>query len=116
MRYRVITLCLFSLLAASGIQAQVPVRDDEKKKQWQSMENGPWDFAPDWYYYFLHKGYSGAEMYWKWAGRKRERKVSSIKVQKHSKSCCTLSESWEGSRGRPWVCNLHFIKGKKRKK
>lgn len=70
MRYRVITLCLFSLLAASGIQAQVPVRDDEKKKQWQSMENGPWDFAPDWYYYFLHKGYSGAEMYWKWAGFK----------------------------------------------
>ena len=70
MRYRVITLCLFSLLAASGIQAQVPVRDDEKKKQWQSMENGPWDFAPDWYYYFVHKGYSGAEMYWKWAGFK----------------------------------------------
>lgn len=34
------------------------------------MENGPWDFAPDWYYYFLHKNYSGAEMYWKWAGFK----------------------------------------------
>ena len=51
-------------------EAQVPVRDNEKKKQWQSMENGPWDFAPDWYYYFLHKGYSGAEMYWKWAGFK----------------------------------------------
>lgn len=48
--------------------AQKVVRDDEKKKQWQSMENGPWDFAPDWYYYFLHKQYSGAEMYWKWAG------------------------------------------------
>ena len=32
------------------------------------MENGPWDFAPDWYYYFLHNKYSGAEMYWKWAG------------------------------------------------
>ena len=30
------------------------------------MENGPWDFAPDWYYFFLHKKYSGAEMYWKW--------------------------------------------------
>ena len=34
------------------------------------MENGPWDFSPDWYYYFLHKNYSGAEMYWKWAGFK----------------------------------------------
>lgn len=48
--------------------AQKVVRDNEKKKQWQSMENGPWDFAPDWYYFFLHKRYSGAEMYWKWAG------------------------------------------------
>ncbi len=48
--------------------AQRPTRDNEKAKQWQSMENGPWDFAPDWYYYFLHNKYSGAEMYWKWAG------------------------------------------------
>ena len=83
MRYRITTFCLLCLLIASGLQAQVPVRDNEKKKQWQSMENGPWDFAPDWYYYFLHKGYSGdwyyyflhkgysgAEMYWKWAGFK----------------------------------------------
>lgn len=30
------------------------------------MENGGWDFAPDWYYYTFHKGYSGAEMYWTW--------------------------------------------------
>ena len=50
--------------------AQRPSRDNEKAKQWQSMENGPWDFAPDWYYYFLHNKYSGAEMYWKWAGFK----------------------------------------------
>lgn len=50
--------------------AQRPTRDKEKARQWQSMENGPWDFAPDWYYYFLHKKYSGAEMYWKWAGFK----------------------------------------------
>ena len=48
--------------------AQKVVRDNEKKKQWQSMENGPWDFAPDWYYFFLHKRYSGAEMYWMLAG------------------------------------------------
>lgn len=48
--------------------AQRPARDKEKEKQWKSMENGPWDFAPDWYYYFLHNKYSGAEMYWKWAG------------------------------------------------
>lgn len=49
--------------------AQKVVRDNEKKKQWQSMENGPWDFAPDWYYFFLHKRYSGAEMYWDAIGR-----------------------------------------------
>ncbi|WP_374937361.1 DUF5045 domain-containing protein [Bacteroides uniformis] len=48
--------------------AQRPTRDKEKEKQWKSMENGPWNFAPDWYYYFLHNKYSGAEMYWKWAG------------------------------------------------
>ncbi|WP_434738112.1 DUF5045 domain-containing protein [Muribaculum intestinale] len=46
------------------------IHDDQKEKQWKSMENGPWDFSPDWYYYFLHKNYSGAEMYWKWAGFK----------------------------------------------
>ena len=48
--------------------AQRPTKDKEKARQWLSMENGPWDFAPDWYYFLLHKKYSGAEMYWKWAG------------------------------------------------
>jgi hypothetical protein len=43
------------------VQAQTVVFDEQKQKQWQSMENGPWDFAPEWYYYFLHNGYSGAE-------------------------------------------------------
>ncbi len=52
------------------LSAQKVVHDDQKYKQWRSMENGPWDFAPDWYYYFLHKNYSGAEMYWQWAGFK----------------------------------------------
>ncbi len=31
------------------------------------MENGL-GFRTDWYYFLLHKKYSGAEMYWKWAG------------------------------------------------
>ena len=53
------------------LSAKTPsIHDDQKEKQWKSMENGPWDFSPDWYYYFLHKNYSGAEMYWKWAGFK----------------------------------------------
>ena len=38
--------------------AQHPTYDDQKEKQWKSMENGPWDFAPAWYYYLLHKKYS----------------------------------------------------------
>jgi alpha-L-fucosidase len=32
------------------------------------MENGPWDFAPDWYYYLFHKSYSGASLHWRWRG------------------------------------------------
>ena len=63
-----------SIMALLGFSisgnAQAVRHDKQKEKQWQSMENGPWDFAPDWYYYFLHKKYSGAEMYWKWAGFK----------------------------------------------
>lgn len=59
------------ICAPITVFAKTPkIHDDQKEKQWRSMENGPWDFAPDWYYYFLHKNYSGAEMYWKWAGFK----------------------------------------------
>lgn len=66
-----ILLCLLVLIGLSqSARAQTVRRDSQKEKQWKSMENGPWDFAPDWYYYFLHKNYSGAEMYWKWAGFK----------------------------------------------
>lgn len=61
-------LCLVMLTMPFSSFAQHPTRDKEKEKQWKSMENGPWNFAPDWYYYFLHNKYSGAEMYWKWAG------------------------------------------------
>mgnify|MGYP002515991811 FL=1 len=73
MQVRNITTILFCAALIGipiNINAQRPTRDNEKAKQWQSMENGPWDFAPDWYYYFLHRKYSGAEMYWKWAGFK----------------------------------------------
>ena len=51
------------------------VHDDQKEKQWRSMEIGPWDFAPDWYYYFLHQKYSGAEAYWQWQGFKSGMRV-----------------------------------------
>lgn len=61
-------LCMMMLTMPFSSSAQRPSRDKEKEKQWKSMENGHWNFAPDWYYYFLHNKYSGAEMYWKWAG------------------------------------------------
>ncbi len=60
-------LLLFHPLAGNAQRVQY---DGEKYLQWRSMENGPWDFSPGWYYYFLHKKYSGAEKYWKWAGFK----------------------------------------------
>lgn len=71
MQVRNIILVLITFMALVfpiTMSAQRLARDKEKEKQWKSMENGPWDFAPDWYYYFLHNKYSGAEMYWKWAG------------------------------------------------
>ena len=66
MQVRIILLCLFCMAVSGTVtvaNAQSIVSDSEKQKQWKSMENGPWDFAPDWYYFFLHKKYSGAEMY-----------------------------------------------------
>lgn len=66
----VLIICALALTFPMMNHAQIVRRDNQKQKQWQSMENGPWDFAPDWYYYFLHRKYSGAEMYWKWAGFK----------------------------------------------
>ena len=69
MQVRIMLLCLFCISVSGTVtvaNAQSIVSDSEKQKQWKSMENGPWDFAPDWYYFFLHKKYSGAEMYWKW--------------------------------------------------
>jgi len=59
-------LLIFSLLALlpMGMSAQwVQIsHDDQKEKQWKSMENGPWDFAPDWYYYQLQRCIAPLEM------------------------------------------------------
>lgn len=63
-------MLLFALTANMTVSAQRIRHDKQKEKQWRSMETGPWDFAPDWYYYFLHRKYSGAEKYWKWSGFK----------------------------------------------
>ena len=65
-----IGILFMACLLASWSYAQTIQHDEQKEKQWKSMENGPWDFAPDWYYYLFHKDYSGAETYWAWRGFK----------------------------------------------
>lgn len=66
---------LFAFTAFMTVSAQKITRDKQKEKQWRSMETGPWDFEPSWYYYFMHNKYSGAEKYWKWSGFKSRYKV-----------------------------------------
>ena len=66
---KMIMMVMLGLLPVSAF-CQTIQHDKQKEKQWRSMENGPWDFAPDWYYYFFHKDYSGAESYWAWRGFK----------------------------------------------
>ena len=43
-----IIMCLAVSCIIFTSNAQSIVNDSEKQKQWKSMENGPWDFAPDW--------------------------------------------------------------------
>jgi hypothetical protein len=71
MKTKMMMLALLMLVPSAGF-AQYPEiqHDKQKEKQWRSMENGPWDFSPDWYYYLFHKSYSGASLSWKWRGFK----------------------------------------------
>lgn len=62
----------FSLLFSAGIAARsqvlVPIYDRSKHYQLRSMEEGPWDFDPVWWYYWNHRSYSGAKSKWRWHG------------------------------------------------
>lgn len=79
------------------VSAQHPTYDDQKEKQWKSMENGPWDFSPAWYYYLLHKKYSGGETYWKWgflkSGWRVRFKESKSKVKRIMPTRITAEET-----------------------
>lgn len=61
-----------AVLTTEGLSAQTVqiVHDSQKLKQWQSMENGSWGFAPDAYYHFFHHDYSGSYETWEWHGFK----------------------------------------------
>ena len=61
---------LFTLLFSTAVFAQVPVRDRQKENQIRSMEQGHWNFSPDWWYWAFHKNYSGAYTKWHWRGFK----------------------------------------------
>lgn len=67
MKKILLLICLF-LSLTNGMQAQSIQHDKQKEKQWKSMETGPWDFDPGWYYYLLHRKYSGAYLKWEWHG------------------------------------------------
>jgi hypothetical protein bacD2_21897 len=67
---KITAVALLLIFGSMSGFAQMVSHDVDKRKQWQSMETGPWDFSPDWYYYIMHKKYSGGESYWKWAGFK----------------------------------------------
>lgn len=67
---KIFALLILSFLSIIPASAQRISRDKQKEKQWRSMETGPWSFEPDWYYFFFHRDYSGAEKYWKWKGFK----------------------------------------------
>ena len=69
MKTKMMMLGLLMFVPLAGF-AQYPEiqHDKQKEKQWRSMENGPWDFSPQWYYYLFHKNYSGASLSWKWRG------------------------------------------------
>ncbi|TFH94010.1 DUF5045 domain-containing protein [Porphyromonas levii] len=52
------------------VRAQMPVYDKAKHYQLRSMEVGPWEFSPGWWYFLMHRRYSGASLKWQWRGLK----------------------------------------------
>lgn len=84
-------LLLFAILLISGhfAKAQQASYDEQKFKQWNSMENGGWDFAPDWYYYMMHKNYSGASLKWRWHGFKSGFRVTFDETKSNQKRVIT---------------------------
>ena len=85
-------LALLMLVPLAGF-AQYPEiqHDKQKEKQWRSMENGPWDFSPDWYYYLFHKNYSGASLSWK----KRIMPVRVIEEETQRQKVKKVNEEYE---------------------
>ena len=59
MKTKMMMLAMLMLVPSAGFAQWAQIQhDDQKEKQWRSMETGPWDFAPDWYYYLFHHDYA----------------------------------------------------------
>ena len=52
---RKVLFILITLLGSLKCFAQYPVHDKQKENQIRSMEQGHWDFSPDWWYLSFHK-------------------------------------------------------------
>lgn len=74
-------LTLTALLLATMAFAQVTVHDGQKENQIRSMEQGHWNFSPNWWYYAFHKNYSGAYLHFAWLGTKIRFKESKSNVK-----------------------------------
>ena len=67
MRKTLITITMGLALLPQMSKAQV--YDEEKKRlQWRSMETGPLEFEPRFYYWLFHNSYAHHEWEWEWHG------------------------------------------------
>ena len=66
MRKTLITITMGLALLPQMSKAQV--YDEEKRLQWRSMETGPLEFEPRFYYWLFHNSYAHHEWEWEWHG------------------------------------------------
>lgn len=55
-------------LALLPQMSKAQVYDEEKRLQWRSMETGPLEFEPRFYYWLFHNSYAHHEWEWEWHG------------------------------------------------
>lgn len=80
---RILLVCLLTAFCSVGFAQEFEIQHDkQKEKQWKSMETGPWEFAPGWFYWITHKNYSGAELHWAFFGSNVKFKESKSNVKR----------------------------------
>ena len=66
MKRTLIAITIGMVLLPQMSKAQV--YDEEKRLQWRSMETGPLEFEPKFYYWLFHNNYAHHEWEWEWHG------------------------------------------------